>query len=222
MIKLMVDGREIDTPEGVSVLQACLRNEIYIPHLCFLEGESDPEASCRLCFVEIEGRSGPVASCTEPVTGGLKVQTNTPAVRHLQRSALRLLLSAHPLDCRHCHANRACALQSMARFLDIGLKPDPLAAIPRTVEVDRSHPCLDLYPHRCVLCGKCIKVCRDYMQHPLLTLAGRGIHTSVRYYGASGVQAIDCRSCGRCAAVCPVGAIQLKNDGQGVKNSPAH
>jgi bidirectional [NiFe] hydrogenase diaphorase subunit len=211
MIDLIVDGRPIQANRGTSVLQACLENGIYIPHLCFLEDDPEPEAACRLCFVEIEGSPEPVSACTVAATNGLQVRTDGPRTRHLQRSALRMLLSNHLVDCKTCHANRACALQHMAKFLKIGLKSGLLPAIPRSPEVDHSHPHIDLYPHRCVLCGKCIKVCRDSQGRSLLTMTGRGIATTVRHYPAAGDTDMDCSACSRCVAFCPVGALQLKN-----------
>jgi bidirectional [NiFe] hydrogenase diaphorase subunit len=210
MVELIVDGRPIRTNPGTSVLQACLGSGIYIPHLCFLENDPEPDAACRLCFVEIEGFPEPVTACTVTAVAGLRIRTDGPGTRHLQRSALRLLLSNHHVDCKTCHANRACALQHIARFLKIGLKSAPLDTIPRSAEVDHSHPHIDLYPGRCVLCGKCIKVCRDDHMHAQLTMTGRGIGTAVRHYPAAGNADLDSRACSRCIAVCPVGALQPK------------
>jgi len=215
MINLMVDGRPIEADPGAYLLQVCLRNGIYIPHLCFMEGAPQPEASCRLCFVEIEGYPEPVTSCTVPVAEGLRARTDTARVRQLQRSALRLLLSTHNVDCRNCHVNQACALQDMAAFLNIGLKPNPLKPIELSTAVDHSHPCIDLYPHRCVLCGQCIKVCRDSTGKPLLALTGRGINTRVRHLPSQGDAPVDCRSCRRCISVCPVGALQSRGSDSG-------
>jgi bidirectional [NiFe] hydrogenase diaphorase subunit len=211
MVELLVDDRSIQVNPGICVLQACLDNGIYIPHLCFLENDPEPEAACRLCFVEIEGYPEPVTACTTAATHGLRVRTDGPRTRHLQRSALRLLLSNHHVDCKPCHANRTCALQQMARFLGIGLKSASLDTVPRSTEVDHSHPHIDLYPFRCVLCGKCVRVCRDVHGHSLLTMTGRGISTAVRHYPAADDASVDCSACGRCISVCPVGALQSKD-----------
>ena len=96
MIKLTIDNKEIKAEEGITLLQACLDNEIYVPNLCFLKEMGDPPASCRICFVEIKGEDKPVTSCTEKVNDGMVVKTDTPLVRRLQRTAFQLLLSVQP------------------------------------------------------------------------------------------------------------------------------
>lgn len=208
MVALQVDDLNITARQGRNLLSVCLENGIYIPHLCFMEDNRRPAASCRLCFVEIQG--SPVAACTVSVSSGLQVCTQTPAVRRLQRSALRLLLSVHDIDCKHCHANRACELQNIARFLKLGLKPKPLAKIARPVEMDDSHPCIDYYPHRCVLCGKCVRICSAQHKQPGLSYAGRGINTVIRHYALGGDTRQMCRDCRRCIDSCPVGALLLR------------
>lgn len=211
MVQLIVDGREIRARQGEMVLQVCLREGIYIPHLCFLENETRPSANCRLCFVQVEGEAMPVTACSRPVAQGMRIRTDTGAVRRLQRSALRLLLSAHDVDCKHCHANGACELQRLGRFLNIGLKIKKLDPQLKPVSVDSAHPHIDHFPNRCVLCGLCIKKCRTQNGFPLLTFIGRGFTTVIRYYESGWGRPTACPDCLACIEACPVGALKLRS-----------
>lgn len=212
MVKIIVDHKEIDAAEGTVLLEACLRHGIYVPNLCYLEGMGHPDASCRLCFVEIDGK--PVPACTVRVFGPLAVKTDTPAVRTLQRSALRLLLSVHDVDCARCPANKQCALQDMAKFLGIGLKPKGLEPFLKEPAVVEDHPFLNYYPNRCVLCGRCVRVCRTKEGRPQMVFAKRGFDTVISFYGVSRETMRVCEDCRTCVKVCPVGAITLKVSGR--------
>ncbi|MFZ0134493.1 MAG: 2Fe-2S iron-sulfur cluster-binding protein [Desulfobacterales bacterium] len=210
MVSIVVDRKEIEVVEGTSLLAACLDNGIAVPHLCYLEGCDRQPASCRLCWVEIEGVRNPVAACTVPVRAAMVVRTDAPAVRRLQKTALRLLLSVHAVDCKNCPANRRCALQDLARLLGIGLRP---GAWPRRLKeppVDTRHPCLDYYPNRCVLCGRCVAVCRQAHDRPELTFVKRGIGTVVGFFDRNDVSRRDCAACRRCIDACPVAALIFK------------
>jgi bidirectional [NiFe] hydrogenase diaphorase subunit len=218
MLNIQVDDKTIPAPYGSNLLSICLANDIYIPHLCHLAEDQTPVAACRLCFVELEGQPDPVPACTVKLETQIRIRTDTPAVRRLQRAALRLLLSVHHIDCKNCHANRACELQTIARFLDIGLRPKPLTPIERPTDVDQSHPFIDHYPHRCVLCGKCVRVCRNLQRQPLFSFAGRGIDTVVHHYPGVETAASVCADCRRCIASCPVGALRWREDVQVFSN----
>ena len=210
MLKLQVDNQEIETKEEKTLLQACLDNRIYIPNLCYLEDMEGPSASCRMCFVEIEGIQQPVPSCTVQARDGMVVKTDTPAVRQLQRTALRLLLSVHDVDCKNCHANKKCELQNIAKFLKVGLKPKRLERYLKDTQVDETHPFLNHYPNRCVLCGKCVHICREKHGQSVLTFAKRGFDTVISMYSATDVSSLACRDCDTCVDACPVGALALK------------
>lgn len=212
MIKIIVDNREIETKDGENLLQACLDNDIYIPNLCHIKGRKSPSASCRLCFVEIEGVDIPLLACTLEAREGMIVRTDTQPVRQLQRTALHLILSVHHVDCKNCPANKKCELQRLAKILSIGLKSKELDKHLKKLEIDETHYYLNYYPNRCVLCGKCVYICNERHDKPLLTFAKRGLDTVISFYGEEDISNLLCKTCLACVEVCPVSAITVKNN----------
>ena len=210
MITLSIDGNKIEAARGANLLKVCLDNDIYIPNLCYLEGMERPPASCRLCFVEIEGEDNLAPACSTVITEEMVVRTDSERVRQLQKSALQLLLSVHDVDCKNCPANRKCALQDIAKFVKIALKTKRLNQVLKENEIDQRHPFLDYYPNRCVLCGRCVFVCRQNHSHTELTFANRGFDTVIRFYGRAQSKALSCDTCQACATVCPVAALLPK------------
>jgi bidirectional [NiFe] hydrogenase diaphorase subunit len=211
VVQFIVDGRTIEAEEHKTILEACLENDIYIPNLCHIQGITNPPASCRLCFVEIEGRSKPVTACNTPVSSNLEVRTDGEAVRRLQRTALRLLLSVHRVECKPCPSNRRCPLQKMARFLGVRLRPRRLEYIAREKPGLTGSGLIDHVPERCVLCGKCVAICEQQNSMPLLTFAKRGFDTVVASFAhTESLTAQDCILCRACIDICPVSALFLR------------
>jgi NADH dehydrogenase/NADH:ubiquinone oxidoreductase subunit G len=210
IMRIVIDGRQVEAEEGKTALRACLDAGIYVPHLCALDGEELPGASCRLCLVELEDTGQIVPSCTIKVKEGLRIRTDTEAVRNLQRSCLRLLLSAHEVDCRTCPVNKRCPLQEAASFLKVGLKPKGLDKVLKRDSVQRLNAVLVYHPNKCVLCGHCLKACSDGRGSPLLTFAGRGFDTVVAFFGAEEEGA--CADCMKCVRICPVAAIRGREE----------
>ena len=198
---------------GSMLLDVCLENGIYIPNLCHVTGMKTPAASCRMCMVAVEGEENPFTACTTRVFDRMVVRTDTEAVRQLQRTALKLLLSVHDIDCRNCSANRQCELQNMARFLKMGLKAAPYETLLKEPAIDRTHPILDYFPNRCVLCGKCIHACKDRNGRSFFSFARRGFKTVVSAYGVDDGESA-CNGCRACVEICPVGALAPRNDGK--------
>lgn len=203
-IKILVDNRVIESFEGANLLQACLDNDIYIPNLCYLKDMKPPSASCRLCFVELEGINSPVSSCTVKIKEGIVVRTDTGRVRRLQQEAFKLFLSTHLVDCKNCPANKKCEIQKLAGFLKIGLKTESYEKRLKENVIDKTHPLIHYYPNRCVLCGRCVYVC-EKKGHSILSFACRGLNTAVSLYGQE--KNILCESCVACIEVCPVKAL---------------
>ncbi len=210
MITVKIDNKTIEVATGANLLETCLDAGIYIPNLCYLAGMEHPPASCRLCFVEIEGSDHPVCACKISVDQGMVVQTDTRGVRRLQKAALQLLLSVHDVDCKNCPANRQCVLQDMARFLKIALKSKDLDVFLKKTGIDRRHPRLDYYPNRCVLCGKCVYTCRKQHRRAELTFAKRGFNTVISFFDLQDDTPAFCKTCNACAEVCPVAALITK------------
>ncbi len=209
MIHITVDDLNIEAEENTTLLSVCLANDIYIPNLCYTDAADLAASSCRLCFVEVAGREHPVTACTVAVSEGMQVRTDTVAVRHLQRTGLRLLLSVHDIDCRNCPGNKQCELQNIAWFLKVGLKAKPYETILKQTEVDSSHARIDYFPNRCVLCGRCIAVCQNHNAQPFLAFAKRGFDTIISsFYQES--ETDGCLDCQACVGACPVAAIITK------------
>jgi len=207
-ITFTVDDQPATGHRGQSVLAACLQNGVYIPHLCYLEGDQHSPAACRLCFVQIQGQPQPAAACTTPITAGMHVLTTTASVRQLQKSALRLLLSVHRIDGKRCSANGTCQLQRIARHLGVGLNPRPLPRLTEFKPIDHSHPWISHDPNHCVLCGRCVRICRRIHDLPQVAMTGRGFDTQVRLLPAGpGPSGELCRQCLACVKHCPVGAL---------------
>ncbi len=211
LVNCIIDGIEIKARKGEKILWVALDNGFYIPNLCAIRGVNPPFASCRLCFVEIEGRQFPVTSCTEPVSDGMVVHLNTPRVNKLRSTAFEFLISHHHLDCAHCAKNGKCGLQDTAARLKLRLKPKRLKQIPRNLPVDSSHPLFIYDPNKCILCGKCVWVCHE-KGAGTLDFAFRGIDTVVSTFAGMPLAEAECEACLACVDVCPVGALVPKEN----------
>ena len=214
MTTLQIDDQTVESAEGANLLKVCLDNGIFIPNLCFIDGMAHPPASCRLCFVDIVGEDRPVPACSLYIRDGMVVRTDTDAVRRLQKTALQLLLSVHDVDCKNCPANRQCALQDMARFLKLALKSKHLDVFLKENRIEQRHPLLDYFPNRCVLCGRCVYICREQQNRTELTFARRGFDTVISFFDNPDEIPLSCESCRMCAEVCPVAALVPKEDPQ--------
>jgi len=213
-VSLTIDGRKITAPEGENLLWVALDNGIYIPNLCALRDKPEPAASCRLCFVEVDGRSQLVTACTEPVNEGMVVNTKGPEALRLARTGFELLLATHPVDCAHCLANRSCELQKIAHHLGVKLNSKRFKKILRELPVDDSSPVFTYDPNKCVLCSRCVWVCRQ-QGTGALGFAHRGFERVVTTFGDEPVGESKCLECGECVSICPTGAFVFKDGKKG-------
>jgi formate dehydrogenase major subunit/NADH-quinone oxidoreductase subunit G len=211
MVSLIIDGKEIKAREGQQLLWAALDSGIYIPNLCALRDAPAPHASCRLCWVEIEGKNRPVTACTETVQPGMVVNSRGPAALRLARTGLELLLASNNVDCARCPASGACELQKIAAHLGVKLRARHFRKILRNLPVDASSPLFTYDPNRCVVCGRCVWVCREHLGIGVLGFAHRGFQRRVTTFGDEPIGKSNCDRCGDCVTACPTGALCFKS-----------
>jgi len=209
IVKLTIDGQEIEAKSGQRLLWAALDAGIYIPNLCAVREKDHPQTGCRMCFVEIKGRDGLVSACAEYVADGMVVSTNTERVDRVRHTAFELLMSNHNIDCKNCVQNGNCALQEIASKMKYKLQPERLPSIVRLLPIDDSHPLFTYDPNKCVLCGKCVWACEQSGAGEL-QFAFRGINTVVSTLGGVPLVQSGCKGCGDCVTICPVGALVLR------------
>ncbi len=203
-------GARIATKSGATLLWVALANGIYIPNLCAIREGVEPAAACRLCFVEIAGREAPVTACTEEVTEGMVVNTRGEEALRLARTWFQLLMSSHPLDCAHCAINGSCELQRIAHHLGVRLKSKFRELVPE-YPVDNSSPLFIYDPRKCVLCGRCVWMCREEMGTSVLGFAHRGFDRVVTTFDEQPIGESPCQACGQCVSACPAGALVFRS-----------
>ncbi|MFZ2058952.1 MAG: formate dehydrogenase subunit alpha [Acidimicrobiales bacterium] len=208
-IELEIDGLAVAVPEGTSVMRAAGLAGIDVPKLCATDSLA-AFGSCRLCLVEIDGRSGTPASCTTPVEAGMKVSTQTSRLEKLRRGVMELYISDHPLDCLTCAANGDCELQDMAgavglREVRYGYAGDNHLDAGK----DESNPYFTFDGSKCIVCSRCVRACEETQGTFALTIAGRGFGSKVAP-GASNFLGSECVSCGACVQVCPTATLEEK------------
>jgi formate dehydrogenase major subunit/NADH-quinone oxidoreductase subunit G len=215
-IFLTIDGKKIRAHQGDRILWAALENGIYIPNLCAIQEKTQPSASCRLCFVEVEGEDEPVIACTEPVKEGMMVNTRGQNALRLARTSAELILANHPLDCPHCLKNRSCELQKIAKHFGIKLKTKRFRKLERNLPIDESSPLFIYDPNKCVLCGKCVWVCQEKLGIGAIGFTRRGFKRMVSTFQDKPLRESICSQCAECVKVCPVGSLAFKD-----KNLPS-
>jgi len=222
-VELQIDGRTLNVPEGTSVMRAAAQAGISIPKLCATD-MLEAFGSCRLCLVEIEGRKGYPASCTTPVTAGMKVSTQTPKLAEIRRGVMELYISDHPLDCLTCPANGHCELQDMAGV--VGLREvrygyDGANHVyaetkqgetnPLFVAKDESNPYFTFDPSKCIACSRCVRACDEVQGTFALTIQGRGFDSKVAASQDNRFLDSECVSCGACVQACPTATLSEKS-----------
>lgn len=209
MLNITIDGISTQVPKGSTVLDAAKSLNIDIPTLCFLKDINEVGA-CRMCVVEVQGARSLQASCVLPVTEGMVVKTNTAQVREARKTVLELLLARHERECLTCSRNLNCELQKLSD--EMGIKELSYQGENVVYTVDEASPAIVRNQNKCILCGRCLNVCKKVQHTGAIDFARRGVKTTVTTAFDKGLTEVNCINCGQCIKVCPVGALAEKDD----------
>ena len=209
MVSLKINDIPVTVPEGTTVLEAARNAGIKIPSLCYLKGINEIGA-CRICVVEVKGAKSLVASCVYPVSEGMEVHTNTEKVRHSRQLTLELILSNHRIDCLTCARNAHCELRELAA--ELGIDAVRYANDELLPRIEDSAPHLVRDNSKCVLCRRCVAVCRKTQEVGVIGCNDRGFATHIGCAFDRDLAEVDCVSCGQCIVACPTGALSEKDD----------
>lgn len=208
-ITLTIDGKQVSVKKGTSILEAARSINIDIPTLCFLK-EINEVGHCRMCLVEIEGVKGYKTSCVYPAEEGMVVKTNTRDLIETKKTILELILSAHDKSCLTCVRNTNCALQDLSKrfgITDIEFEGE----MPKT-DMDLTSDCIIRNTAKCILCKRCINICKKVQGVSAISNVNRGYNLKVGVAFEKGIKDSTCVGCGQCVINCPVGALSEKTN----------
>jgi NADH-quinone oxidoreductase chain G len=202
MVNLTIDDKQVTVPKEATIFDAAKAAGIRIPILCH-DKKLHPFGGCRMCLVEVEQMKGrQIPACTTPVTEGMIVRTTTDEIINARKLVLELLLVKHPLDCPVCDAAGDCDLQNLTyeyqvnsnRFTDEKFQH----------KIDYENPLIERDMNRCILCGKCARICDEIVCQGAYSVLNRGLEAKI---GTEFDGPLNCEFCGSCISVCPVGAL---------------
>ncbi len=212
---LIINGKEVSFTDEPNLLEVIRKAGFNVPTFCY-RPDLTQYGACRMCVVEVEypnGRTLINSSCTMPPEAGIKVRTNTERTRRIRKTVLELLLANHDRECTTCDKSGKCELQQYAE--EYGIK-DVSKYVQKEKEdflpLDTSNPSLVRDPNKCILCGACVRACAEFQGHAVLGFANRGSRTLVQPLAGKALSSVDCVFCGQCQAVCPTGALTIKNE----------
>ena len=208
MVQLKINDIKINAEDGMTVLDAAKSVGISIPTLCHLK-ELAPTGACRICSVEVDGQRGLVPSCAFPIYEGMVVHTNSARVRRARKTIVELLIENHPQDCLVCVRNKNCELQDLAETYSV--REHRYVGETKSHAIDISSTSMERDPAKCILCGRCVRVCHEIQKIGAIDFTQRGFNSIVTTPYNKGLNISDCILCGQCILVCPTAALREKS-----------
>ena len=206
--EIEINNKKVTAAQGETILDVLNRNGIRVPTLCHMK-DMLPSGSCRMCVVELQDNGKLVSSCSFPVSEGMKISTHSNKVIESRKTIVELLLSNHPDDCLYCVRNSNCELQGLSKELNITERR--IQGVKNNFRMDHSSPSIVRDPDKCILCGRCVRVCEEVMGISAIDFINRGSQTVIGTAFDGGLNTSSCVNCGQCIMVCPTGALTENN-----------
>lgn len=209
LFDIEINGQDYPAKRGETIKNVLDRAGIRVPTLCYMNGFT-PTGGCRMCVVEVEGVPGLVPSCSHPVTEWMKIRTHSPRVLKARKVLLELLLAGHPDDCLYCDRNGNCGLQDLSK--EMGIRDRKYHGRLPNIQIDKTCPSIIRDPAKCILCGRCIRVCDEIIGVSAIDVVGRGNESRIGTSYNKGLSMRNCVKCGQCIMVCPTGALTERSN----------
>lgn len=206
-VTLTIDGQKITVDEKTSVMRAAETMGVRIPRLCY-HPQLSLEGSCRVCIVQIKGFDYFLTSCSHEVEEGMEVLTNSPEIRQARRDIVELILDNHPKECQLCERDGNCELQNLAYSL--GVRERLFEGKRKRHKIEDSSRSVVRDAEKCILCARCVRVCKEVQGVHNLSQHGRGFDTVVMPFDGANMDDSVCIQCGQCINACPTAAFLEK------------
>ncbi len=216
MVQLTINNIKVNAEDGMTILDAAKSVGIHIPTLCHLKNLA-PTGACRICVVEVQGQRNLTPSCAFPVYEGMVVETNSPRVRRARKTIVELLVENHPQDCLICVRNKNCELQNLSEKYSV--REHRYVGESKEHAIDISSASMERDPAKCILCGRCVRVCHEVQKVGAIDFTNRGFSSIVTTPYNKGINVSDCILCGQCILVCPTAALREKSSLKEVVNA---
>ncbi len=208
MINIKINNKEYSFEEGLTILEACHKVNIDIPTLCHYK-DLVQSGNCRVCLVEVKNNRNYVTACNNKIYEGMEIFTNTLEIIEARKKSLELIISNHSLECLNCSSNQNCELQALTKKLNVteryhGQKTE--------TTIDDLSGILTRDTSKCILCGRCIEMCKKVQGIGILDFENRGLKTIVAPVANKSFKDVPCTYCGQCTKVCPTGALTVKEN----------